>query len=422
MNPVSAIIQIANANGANHKVRLLQEYDSPQLRELLDRAYNPYRNYKIKHIDIPLASNKLYVPYAHKEFLQLLDMLEMSNVNQKIRDNVHKFLSGLPDPQRTIYTDILTKNLRIGATAKTINKAFGEIVIPVFDIMKADSYNPEIDLNRPMIVQEKMDGYRCIIIKSGTQVTAYSSNGNIIPLKTISTHLEKIQDNFVLDGELVNTTRTGTSSIVNALIKGNDKISDDTLVYYPFDIHPYDDYMSGNHTKTAHDRLVSLELVIKPVKHIQPIQSLYTNTVEEVITLYKQMRKQGKEGLIVKDPNGIYEAKRSKNWLKLKGINSCTLKVIDVFEGTNKYQGMLGGVVCTTADGLITTNVGSGFTDEDREVYWYNKPIGQYFEILFNEIQYDENQAPFMFLPRFKEHRIDKNEADDLQKILREIQ
>ena len=139
MNPVSAIIQIANANGANHKVRLLQEYDSPQLRELLDRAYNPYRNYKIKHIDIQPASNKLYVPYAHKEFLQLLDMLEMSNVNQKIRDTVHRFLSGLPDPQRTVYTDILTKNLRIGATAKTINKAFGEVVIPVFDIMKADS-------------------------------------------------------------------------------------------------------------------------------------------------------------------------------------------------------------------------------------------------------------------------------------------
>lgn len=421
MNPVSTIIKVSEAQGSNEKIGILKTEDSPELRELLDRAFNPFRNYKIKNIEVEYSDTFYYNKTKHREFIQVLDMLEVVNANTKIRKDVKEFLESLPNPQRTIYTDVLKKNLRIGATAKTVNKAFGEIVVPSFDIMKADSYNPDMDLNRKIIIQDKLDGYRCIITKQGNQITAYSSNGNIIPLKTISERLMNIKGDVVLDGELVNSTRTSTSKVINALIKGNQTIDDITLIYYPFDIHPFDDYVSGNHTKTTKDRLIDLEMMVAPNKNVKPVKSVVVDRVEQVIGLYKQARLEGKEGIIVKDPEGLYEPKRSKNWIKLKGINSCTLKVVDVFEGTNKYKGMLGGVICQSSCGTLVTRVGSGFNDEDREVYWKTPPIGQYFEILFNEIQFTEDKKPFIFLPRFKEHRIDKEEADDYTKIIKEV-
>lgn len=421
MKEIKAILEISKTPSTNAKIALLREYDCPELRELLVSAFDTFKVYGIKKLNYKEAPETLvYLPNKHKELLNILEMLTKTNTNDEIRQVVIDFLDSTPNPQQKIYYDIIVKDLLIGATAKTINKAFGCNLIPNFELMSSESYSEE-NLDTERIVQPKFDGYRCLGVKQGNIINFYSRNGNVIPLQNISKELLKIKGDFVLDGELVATTRTKTSGICNSLIKGNKVITDEDLCFHIFDFLDYNEYKSEKFSTPQKERLLNLSLFllnnkVNP-KFIKESPSALTYSTKEVMELYREARDRGEEGIMVKDPQGLYETKRSSNWLKVKAINSCTLQVIGKFE--HKHGNTLGGFECITSDG-VPVNVGNGFTDEDRKFFWEAKTNGIFIEVLFNEIQYDKEGKPFIFLPRFKEVRTDKEEADSIEKILKE--
>jgi DNA ligase-1 len=99
----------------------------------------------------------------------------------------------------------------------------------------------------------------------------------------------------------------------------------------------------------------------------------------------KQMIAQGYEGIMLKDPDAVYECKRSTSWLKVKPYIEVSLTVTRVEEGTGRNVGKLGAVVCEGVDDgkTIVVNVGSGFTDEQRAEFWGAQTtlIGQVVEV-----------------------------------------
>ena len=421
MREIEAIMKLSQTPTKNGKISIINQYDCQELRELFVAAFDTFRVYGIKKLNYSIAPTTLvYLHNKHKELLNILDMLMKSNINDDIRRVVVDFLESCPNPQQKIYYDIIVKDLLIGATAKTINKAYGFNLIPDFELMSAESYTEE-NLEQEKIIQPKFDGYRCLVVKKDGIVNFWSRNGNLIPLPNISKELLKVKGDFVLDGELVSRTRTKTSSICNALIKGNTVVSDTDLVLHLFDFIDYEEYYSNKFNTPLKERLLNLSLFMINNKVntniIMESPSYITNTTSEVMRLYREARERGEEGIMVKDPNSLYENKRSYSWLKLKAINSCTLKVIGKFE--HKHGNLLGGFIGSTSDGL-TVNIGSGFSDEERKFFWEAKTDGIFIEVLYNEIQYDKDGNPFIFLPRFKEVRTDKEEADSLEKILKE--
>ena len=94
---------------------------------------------------------------------------------------------------------------------------------------------------------------------------------------------------------------------------------------------------------------------------------------------------QGYEGIMIKDPDGKWEGKRSVAWLKQKPFIEVSLSVTAVEEGTGRNQGKLGALVCEGEDDdkKIVVNVGSGFSDEQRAEFWAAKDtlIGQVVEV-----------------------------------------
>ena len=89
----------------------------------------------------------------------------------------------------------------------------------------------------------------------------------------------------------------------------------------------------------------------------------------------------GGEGVMLNVADAPYEVKRTKHLLKVKHTEEYTLKVIDMIEGTGKYEGMLGALVVDYNGQKL--GIGSGFTDDQRLVIWQNpdKYLGQYVEI-----------------------------------------
>jgi DNA ligase-1 len=127
--------------------------------------------------------------------------------------------------------------------------------------------------------------------------------------------------------------------------------------------------------------------------------------------LNKQAVAGGYEGIMIKDPEAVYECKRSTAWLKLKPFIEVSLTVIGVEEGTGKNAGRLGALIVEgTDDGkLIRTNVGSGLTDAQRDEIWTAKDsvIGQIVEVRADAATQNQDSAGEWSLrfPRFKGFR-----------------
>jgi DNA ligase-1 len=119
----------------------------------------------------------------------------------------------------------------------------------------------------------------------------------------------------------------------------------------------------------------------------------------------------GFEGIMVKPINGVYECKRSTLWLKVKPFIEVSLTVKDVEEGTGRNAGKLGALICEGEDDgkFIKTNVGSGLSDTDREVYWkyMNKVVGQVVEVRADAITQNQDAKDEWSLrfPRFLRFR-----------------
>ena len=88
-----------------------------------------------------------------------------------------------------------------------------------------------------------------------------------------------------------------------------------------------------------------------------------------------------------------------------------SLTVKDVEEGTGRNVGKLGALICEGEDDgkFIKTNVGSGLSDTDREVYWkyMNKVVGQVVEVRADAITQNQDAKDEWSLrfPRFLRFR-----------------
>ena len=104
-----------------------------------------------------------------------------------------------------------------------------------------------------------------------------------------------------------------------------------------------------------------------------------------------------------------YECDRNTFWMKWKPTITVDLQVVGVQEGTGRNKSRLGALICAGVDDgkEIEVNVGSGFSDEDRDDYWINSNviIGRTAEILCDVITQNQDGSYSLRFPRFKTFR-----------------
>ena len=124
------------------------------------------------------------------------------------------------------------------------------------------------------------------------------------------------------------------------------------------------------------------------------------------------------EGVIMKDPNHVYECKRSKSWIKFKEVQDCDLVITGWYPGEGKREGFIGGFMLTDSSNTLHVKVGAGFTDDDLKILSADadSQIGKIASIQYNVPITDKNGNRSLFLPRFIEIRSDKNQPDDFSK------
>lgn len=131
---------------------------------------------------------------------------------------------------------------------------------------------------------------------------------------------------------------------------------------------------------------------------IQFTEQVKIKSMEQLISLYKQLTSEGAEGIMLRAPGSPYETKRSKYLLKYKIKEDSECIVRDYTLGEGRLSGMLGSLKCELLkDGKPSgtfTQIGTGFTDSQRTNY--NKqdsqeyiPIGSIVSFSYMEMTVD---------------------------------
>jgi DNA ligase-1 len=186
-----------------------------------------------------------------------------------------------------------------------------------------------------------------------------------------------------------------------------------------FDIIPLIEFQNGKSTLGQRRRtnlLKSFKSVFDRCGHIDIISQTEVNLDEMVGEVqFKAFNKDaidaGFEGIMIKDPNALYECKRSTSWLKQKPFIEVSLTVTGFEEGTGRNEGRLGALICEGEDDgkRILVNVGSGFSDDQRLDYWVGKEtmVGQIVEVRADAatISQDSTNVYSLRFPRFLRFR-----------------
>ncbi|CAD7956609.1 unnamed protein product [Amoebophrya sp. A120] len=114
-----------------------------------------------------------------------------------------------------------------------------------------------------------------------------------------------------------------------------------------------------------------------------PNNPLKDKVNEIVFAMLKKVEQDGGEGLMLREPNSLYERKRSNTLLKVKTFFDLDATVVRIEQGAGKHKNRMGALVCKDAmNRSIEFKVGTGFTDEMRE---NPPPVGSLITVKYQE-------------------------------------
>ena len=221
--------------------------------------------------------------------------------------------------------------------------------------------NKRVDWPKPVFIQPKLDGIRCIMTADG----CYSRNGkkfmNVQHLYTKAIQdLFKVNPLLVIDGELYNhDLRDNFEKIVSLVRKQKPKPEDRKEARKLIQYHVYDFVMAykgkldliesdmNRYEKRMH-QLVCSDMY---GKHIRYVPSRGVHSLDKAKEIHNDFLEKGYEGSILR-LDGPYKCGRSYDLMKFKDFSDTEAKIVDWVEGKGKRRGNIGKFIAIDSDGV----------------------------------------------------------------------
>ena len=393
MRELDILNQLERVKGLTAKTSVLSKNVSfKEFNDLVTYSLSFSKKFYIKKFKMPEPSEQA-MECGHDKFIDLLNVLNSRSLTgNRALDAVEGFLGMCNEKQQKWYSRVLKKDLRCGISVKTANKA--GFSIPVFDVMLATDGNKCKKLNEVLpqgvFISPKLDGYRCIAIKSGDDVSLYSRNGTYYDnFPSIVEELRTIPGDFVLDGEIMSDDFQSMQKSAFANRRGT-TVGD--VKFYVFGFIPVDEWESSNFAIPTEARIALLKQFLSQnrKKCLVEVEHTKVHSIEEIMDLESSFINQGYEGAMALPDMPYYKGRKSNALMKFKRTESMDVKVVGMYEGTGKNEGRLGGISVIQDNGEVC-DVGTGFTDADREWIWANKDkvMDRIAEIQYQEMTND---------------------------------
>ena len=221
--------------------------------------------------------------------------------------------------------------------------------------------NKRVDWSKPVFIQPKLDGIRCIMKSDG----CYSRNGkkfmNVQHLYT-KTIKELFRQNplLVLDGELYNHDLRDNFEKIVSLVRKQKPTPDDRkearkLIQY----HVYDYCMAVNNKLNLLEsdmnryekRMHQLVCTDMYGKHIRYVPARGVHSLDKAKEIHNDFLQQGYEGSILR-LDGPYKCGRSYDLMKFKDFSDTEATIVSWVEGKGKRRGTIGKFIAIDSEGV----------------------------------------------------------------------
>ena len=421
---IDILNELASTSSRLEKEAILKREERNELlKRVFFLAYDPFTQFYIRKIP-KYMTDAVSTRTLQKAMDDLSQLSTRSVTGNEGIDWLTDILETLSADEAKVIERIIAKDLKCGASESTANKIWPGL-IHEYPCMLCTPMDEKVlkKFKFPAYAQLKMDGMRFNAIVKDGKCEFRSRNGKQIQLLGyLEEEFVKIANgqNLVFDGELlvndkgIILDRQTGNGILNKAVKGTISIDEARKVHATiWDVIDYETFTRGEGKQIYQTRFMVLEGMSLPSK-IHLVESKVVATLEEAQAIFEEYLAQGQEGIILKDMTGIWQDKRVKTQIKFKAELDCDLLVVDVQPGTGKYEGMVGALICESADGVIKVDVGSGLSDEDRLRTDY---VGKIVAVVYNARIKNKQGEESLFLPRLIEVREDKDQADSSDRI-----
>lgn len=420
--------EITASASRKYKQEVLTKYkDDEVIQKYLKIAYDPYLVFGISEKKLAKSIPGMN-PYPCDSTFELFDYLNLHNTGRdcdvKLCQATIEKVSAAAEGCTWLLKELICKDLSIGVDSKTINSVIPGL-IPTFDVQLANKYfdKPEYVEGKEFAITTKIDGGRIIAIKENGSVSFFTRAGQryegLVDLE--KEMLNRIPDNFVLDGEITlldyknYDSKDAYKQAMKITRADGEKHGVKMLV---FDGMPVADWKTQYCPLSWSARRKTLETFFNKNTYIyfELLPVLYQGTDTSKITeLLDAEIARKQEGVMINICDAKYDFKRTSSLLKVKKMNTLDLQIIGFEEGSGRLTGTLGAILVRYKDGNVV-KVGSGFTDGLREEIWKNQ--GKYLDTIC-EVKYFEpttnaDGGESLRFPIFKDFRSpwDKNTPD----------
>lgn len=417
--------EINENNGRLYKQSVLNKYkDDTIIQKYLQIAFDPYKIFGI-------STRKLHkqvsgIAYPADSVFDLFYWLEKHNTGTDVAINMCQVtldkIASTDCECAQLLESLICKDLSIGVDSKTINKEMPGL-IPTFSVQLANKYfdKPSYVEGKTFAITTKIDGGRIIALKENGQVSFYTRAGQkyegLVDLEDEMSRL--MPDNICLDGEITLLVRGNLSSKdaykeTMKIVRTKDKEKHGVKMLV-FDAMPVSDFKTQTSSMTYIQRRQMLDCIsaFDTTRYFELLPLLYRGSdTSEITRILEEEVSNGEEGIMINICDAPYEFKRTNNLLKCKKFQSSDLRVIGFEEGTGKYTGTLGALICEYKGGEV--RVGSGLTDEQRKEIWscQHRYLNSIIEVSYFEETMDSTGELSLRFPTFKDFRPDKTEPN----------
>lgn len=392
-------------SGTNDKKAVLKASMSPTLRLIFEDTYGPQKYY-IKKFEPNGDVGHLSIDIDYGTFHNTL----MKLANREVTgDAAYKLLQdtvALYDwESQDILCRIIDRNLKIGISLDNFLDVIGEKgskfeVALAENLNKAKNVNP---IDGTYFVSRKLDGVRCICYISktfeDTKITFVSRQGKTFTTLSnlVDPVLKFIEDNdymigdWVLDGEICIMDEDGNENfhgLMKEVTRKNHTIENprynifDLLILTEFD---------GLATSTNFSDRLRLLQSLNENDNVKVLEQERVTSQEILDSWITKAKENGWEGCMLRK-DAPYKRGRSKDLLKIKGMQDAEYEVVGVETGKATYNegghrefDVASALYIKHKDNIV--KVGSGLSKEQR-LRWFDHPeeiIGktitvQYFE------------------------------------------
>ena len=379
--------EITASASRKYKQDILTKYkDDEVIQKYLKINYDPYKIFGIS--EKKLHKQVSCVAYPADSVFDLFYWLEKHNTGTdaaiKMCQETLAVIASEDQEAAALLEELICKDLSIGVDSKTINSVIPNL-IPQFSCMLAQKYfeKPEKLSGKTFAITTKLDGFRLIALKDKFgNIKFYSRVGQLVEgLVEIEAELKaNFPNDVALDGELTISNYFDMPSkdaykAASKIIRLKGDTPKTGLTYRVFDMMTAEEFISQSCSAIYDTRRALLDSYAGRATHIEVLPVLYRgNDTSKITEFLDKITSEGGEGCILNLCDAPYVWNRTWNLQKVKKFDSLDLEVVDIEEGSGRLAGTLGAIHVRYKDGNIV-KVGSGFSDEERKLYFSNPTL-----------------------------------------------